>query len=191
MITWLLLTWNSADSIRAALESVGNLVDEVVVVDSNSTDGTLNILSEYGNKWIEKGIAIEVYTKALEGSWSELRNFGIEKATKDWILILDSDEYLTEETVQMIPELVKSSEVDCFIFRRLNYLDGVLQEAKDYHYRLFKRYCRYAGVVHEQLVGFKKSQVVEDAIVMHKKTGEKQREQNERYLEFNKRREEK
>jgi len=179
MISWLLLTWNSANSIRTALESAKDLVDEIVVVDSNSTDETLDILDEYDAK---------VYTKALEKSWSELRNFGISKASYEWILVLDSDEYLTKETLLMIPKLVESDEVDAFIFRRLNYLDGVLQEAKDYHYRLFKRHCRYAGRIHEQLVGFKKSKVIEDAIVMHKKTWKKQKEQDERYLEFTKER---
>lgn len=178
-ITLVILTWNCEGVLRTALDSVKGIVDEIVAVDSSSTDSTLDILKEYGAM---------VYTKALEGSWSELRNFGIENATKDWILILDSDEYLTEEAVKMIPGLVKNSEVDCYIFRRLNFLDGVLQEAKDHHYRLFKNYCRYQGVIHEQLVGFKKSQIVEDAIVVHKKTLKKQKEQDERYLEFAKRR---
>ena len=178
-VALVILTWNSADVLRTALDSVKDIVVEIVAVDSSSTDGTLDILKEY---------RAVVYTKALEGSWSELRNFGIEKATSEWILILDSDEYLTEETIKKIPELVKSSEADCYIFRRLNYLDGVLQEAKDYHYRLFKKNCRYAGVIHEQLTGFKKSQVVEDAIVMHKKTLKRQKEQDKRYLEFSKRR---
>ena len=173
-----MLTWNSEAALRTALDSVKGLIDEIVAVDSSSTDGTLNLLKEHG---------AVIYTKALEDSWSELRNFGISKASHEWILILDSDEYLTKETVQMIPELVKSSDADSFIFRRLNYLDGILQEAKDYHYRLFKNYCRYEGMIHEQLVGFNKSKVIEDAVVMHKKTKTRQKEQDERYLEFSKR----
>ena len=176
-VTLVILTWNCADVLRTALDSIKDVVDEIVAVDSSSVDGTLDILKEY---------EAVIYTKALEGSWSKLRNFGIEKSTKDWILILDSDEYLTKETIGKIPELVKSSEVDCYIFRRLNYLDDVLQEVKDYHYRLFRKHCSYAGVIHEQLTGFNKSQVVEDAIVMHKKTLKRQKEQDKRYLEFNK-----
>ena len=185
-IALVILTWNCADVLRTAIDSVEKVVDEVVAVDSSSTDGTLDILREYGEKY---KYAVEVYTKALKGSWSGLRNFGIEKSTNEWILILDSDEYLTGETIEMIPELVRSSEADCYIFRRLNYLDGVLQEAKDYHFRLFKRHCRYEGVIHEQLVGFNKSKVIEGAVVMHKKTRVRQKEQDERYLEFNRRKE--
>lgn len=173
-ISLIILTWNSEAVLRAALDSVKSVVDEIIAVDSASVDGTVQILNEYGAK---------VYTMEMKDSWSELRNFAIEKVTHEWILSLDSDEYLTKEAAAKVPELVKNNDVDCYIIRRLNYLDGELQELKEYHPRLFRRHCRFVGNIHEQLVGFKKSVIVEEAI-MHKKSWKRQIEQNARYVEF-------
>jgi len=173
-ISLMILTWNSEAVLRTALESVKGVVDEIVAVDSASVDGTVEILKEYGAK---------VYTMELKDSWDELKNFAVEKTSHEWILSIDSDEEMTKEAAALIPELVKSSDVDCYAFRRLNYLDDVLQELKEYHPRLFRRYCRFVGNIHEQLVGFKKIQIMEEAII-HSKTWKRQIDQNARYIEF-------
>lgn len=173
-ISLMILTWNSEAVLRTALDSVKGVVDEIIAVDSASTDGTVQILNEYGAK---------VYTMVLKDSWDELKNLAVEKTSHEWILSIDSDEEMTKEAAAKVPELVKSSDVDCYAFRRLNYLDGELQELKEYHPRLFRRYCRFKGNIHEQLTGFKKLVVIEDAI-MHKKTWVRQIAQNARYTEF-------
>lgn len=173
-ISLIMLTWNSEVVLRKALDSVKSVVDEMIVVDSSSTDDTLDILNEYG---------CVVYTMELKDSWSKLKNFAIEKTSYDWILSLDSDEYLVEETVAKIPELVKGNNVDCYIFRRLNYLDNSLWKVED-HCRLFRKHCRFRGNIHECLAGFRKSQTTE-VTIMHKKSWEKQKEQTARYAEFN------
>ena len=177
MISHVFLTWNSISNMRGALDSVKGIVDETIAVDSFSGDGTVDVLNEYGAK---------VYQKKFELSFSDLRNFGIEKANGEWILILDTDEVLSEATKALVPELVKDPKHDCYVFRRRNYIGGVLLKDKDYHFRLFRNYCRYVGRIHEQLTGYKSMMVVQNAEVIHTKTREGQNERNLKYDQINK-----
>lgn len=68
------------------LESVKDLIEEIIIVDTGSTDKTKEICNEYG--------AI-IYDFLWSESFSEARNFGINKATKEWILYLDADEEIS------------------------------------------------------------------------------------------------
>src|SRR5699024_6139977 len=83
------ITKNEADRIRKCLDSVKHLADEIVVLDSGSTDGTVDIVKEYtDNVWV-----------------TDWPGFGpqkqrcLEKATKDWVLFIDADESL-DKTAQ-------------------------------------------------------------------------------------------
>lgn len=81
-----ILTKNNARSIRYALESVHNYVDEVVIVDSGSTDATLDIAREYTDRIF--------YNELVD--FSEQRNFAIKKCRGEWIFFLDADEVVGE-----------------------------------------------------------------------------------------------
>src|ERR1041385_1613411 len=81
-----IITFNEADHIRAACESV-SWADEIVVIDSGSTDGT-------------RDIAAECDARVLENPWpgfAAQKQFAAEQATNDWILSLDADERISEE----------------------------------------------------------------------------------------------
>jgi glycosyltransferase involved in cell wall biosynthesis len=175
MISLIFLTWNSADCMEIALESVEGVVGEIVAIDSFSTDGTIEILK----KWNAR-----IFEKELQHSWSELRNFAIEQARGEWIFWLDTDETINDKARAMLPFLAQQNVYDAFIFRRRNYLDDQLREDNDCHVRLARQYCRFVGDIHEGLTGFKKSLVVDGAEVIHKKTWAKQKEQNVRYQKF-------
>ncbi|MFI4872355.1 MAG: glycosyltransferase family 2 protein [Phycisphaerales bacterium JB061] len=89
---------NSADTIGRTLESVRGLADEIVAVDSGSTDATLDMLQEAGARVIESPWLGYVKTKQL----------ALEHCTGDWVLALDSDE-------SPLPELKRCIEaaLDC------------------------------------------------------------------------------
>lgn len=81
-ISAVILTKNEEVNIQACIQSV-SWCNEIIVVDDNSTDNTEKIAKKLG--------AI-VYTKSLDNDFAKQRNFGLEKATSDWVLFLDADE---------------------------------------------------------------------------------------------------
>lgn len=79
-----LIAKNEADRIRRCLESVADLADEIIVLDSGSTDATLDIAREYSDK---------VYQTDWPG-FGVQKQRALEKATGDWVLSIDADEAL-------------------------------------------------------------------------------------------------
>lgn len=80
---------NEERVLRKSMNSLRNAVDEFIVVDTGSEDRTVSIAKEFGAK---------VYVSPWEEDFSKPRNLAIDKATGDWIVFLDADEYVSEET---------------------------------------------------------------------------------------------
>lgn len=98
-----ILTFNSARTLQACLESVKDFA-ETIVADGGSSDETLAIASEYGAKIMqqsEQGKVIEDF--ALE------RNRQVEAATQDWFFYVDSDEIVTEELAADIRRVTQAN----------------------------------------------------------------------------------
>lgn len=76
---------NEEKFLPGCLESVKNIVDEIIIVDTGSTDKTIEIANSYNAK---------VFHLEWKGDFSQARNESIKHATGDWILILDADERL-------------------------------------------------------------------------------------------------
>src|SRR5882724_1020830 len=94
-----IITLNEEDHIRAACESV-SWADEIVVVDSGSTDRTKQIAAECG-------------ACVLENSWpgfAAQKQFAAEQATNEWIFSLDADERVSEELRASIEDLLFTNE---------------------------------------------------------------------------------
>ncbi len=110
-----IITFNEEKNIRKCLESV-KWADEIVVVDSCSTDETVQICRQYTDKVIEKKWPGHVKQK----------QFALEQAMGDWILFLDADERLSKEAAREIKDrvLTGSCSVDGFIFPRQSYYLG-------------------------------------------------------------------
>jgi glycosyltransferase involved in cell wall biosynthesis len=85
MISAIVLTKNEESNLKLCLQSL-SWCDEVIVVDDNSTDSTIEIAKKHGAK---------VYTRSLNNNFSAQRNFGLEKARGDWVLFVDADEKVT------------------------------------------------------------------------------------------------
>lgn len=144
-----IITKNEEVGVGEALESVRGVADEIVVVDSGSTDKTITIVKQYTDR---------VYTKRFRDDFSQLRNFALSKLRGEWVLTLDADERLSEGLKEKIPELIADKHVDGYWFARKTFISGARYLKygvfyPDYQLRLFrnKKEYRYRGAVHEQL----------------------------------------
>lgn len=114
-ISAVILTKNEERNIRKCLESL-KWVDEIIIVDGFSTDKTVEIAKSYGAKIVEH---------KFEGDFGLERNIGNENATSDWILALDADEVIPENTRKEIENILENgSEFDAYNVPRLQYFLG-------------------------------------------------------------------
>ncbi len=143
-LTLSMIVKNEEANLRDCLESVHNVVDEIVIVDTGSTDRTLKIAEEFGAK---------IYHFDWINDFSAARNFALKQSTGDWILYLDADERLERRSKSELLDLVKNEEllgVNCFI----NNIDEVTGTPKFMKYiRLFHNSSSisFSGKVHEQI----------------------------------------
>lgn len=110
-ISAVIITFNEEQNIGRCIESLSGLADEVVVVDSKSTDHTKNIAEGLGARVIEQDFL----------GYIEQKNFAITKASHPWILSLDADEALSSELKKSIQHLKeKDLGNDAYEFNRLS-----------------------------------------------------------------------
>ncbi|MEK7160290.1 MAG: glycosyltransferase family 2 protein [Patescibacteria group bacterium] len=99
MISVVILTKNEERNILDCLESI-SWADEIIVLDDNSEDRTLDVIKSLSNK------KIKVYSKDLNMDFSTQRNYALSKTTKNWVLFLDADERVSEELREEINTLI-------------------------------------------------------------------------------------
>jgi len=146
-ISAVIIAHNEAHQIQACLERLKLLVNEIIVIDHESSDKTKQICEDLGAK---------VVTRKWEG-YAKGKNFGNNLATNDWIISIDADEHLSEELIVTIQNL--NFEKDkIYQLDRANYYCG--QWIKycgwnpDWKLRLFNKHtARWKGdFVHEELI---------------------------------------
>lgn len=109
-----IITFNEARNIRRCLESLRNIADEVVVLDSHSTDDTEAICKEFGVRFFQQAFAGHI----------EQKNAAMALAQHPWILALDADEALSDELYASIKELKAHPSHDAFQMNRLTNFCG-------------------------------------------------------------------
>ena len=109
-----IITFNEEKNIARCIESVKDLADEIVVVDSFSTDSTKSICLSLGAKFLEH---------KFEGFTAQ-KNYAAEQATYDYILALDADEYLSPELHSSIAKAKFQWNADGYEMNRLNSYAG-------------------------------------------------------------------
>ena len=114
------IAYNDEPNMRACLESVSGWADELIVVDSHSTDRTAAIAREFTDK---------VYQVEFNG-FGRLRNEAVAMAAHDWVFSLDSDERMTPELKEEIRQLFERGPAadayfvprkNCFLGRWIKY----------------------------------------------------------------------
>ncbi len=148
-ISALIITFNEESNIERCLQSI-KWVDDIVIVDSFSSDNTISVGKKYTNN---------IYFKKFESNFSLIRNFGIDKVKNEWILVLDADEYLSTFAETIIRKLISNNNADGYLFPRRNYVNKNIYLKHGYFYpdyqlRLFRnsKNIRYSGHIHEQPV---------------------------------------
>lgn len=143
-----IITLNEEDKIRQCVESLKDVADEIVVVDSLSTDATKSICEELGVKFIEQ--------KWL--GYSEQKNLANNIASHDWILSIDADEVLSDElkkSILRIKDTNSDTDIDVvFSFNRLNNYCGKWIHHSGFYpdkkIRIWNRKIgKWEGIVHE------------------------------------------
>lgn len=146
-ISAVIITNNEVDRISKCIQSLLPLTDDIVVVDSGSTDGTIKLAEDLG---------ASVYKKEWMG-YGQNKNFGNSKAKNDWIISLDADEYLSFELIREIKSL-KLQDHAVYKINRQNYYLGKMINysgwSPDWVYRLFNRneVEWNKSLVHEKLI---------------------------------------
>ncbi|MGA9857110.1 MAG: glycosyltransferase [Solirubrobacteraceae bacterium] len=128
------------------LQAAAPAVDEIVVVDTGSTDRTVEIARQFGARVIEH---------PWTGSFSDARNVSFEAATSDWIIYLDADEVLVDEDVQRLRELTGQTWREAFYLVETSYT-GELGDGSamvNNALRVFRNRpeYRFTGRLHEQI----------------------------------------
>lgn len=109
-----IITYNEEDIIGETLSAVKDIANEIVVVDSGSTDRTVEIAKNLGAK---------VYIEEWKG-YSAQKNSALEKCTQEWILSLDADEVLSEELKKSIIAELENPRADGYLINRRTYYMG-------------------------------------------------------------------
>lgn len=137
---------NEAEDLPRCLKSVEGIVDEIIVVDTGSEDETIAVAQSYGAK---------VYTYPWQGDFSAARNFSLEKAQGEWILVLDADEELVKESAQDLHNFLLAAQHTAYFLQEINYVGEKPGAEAVLHLtpRLFQNRpeYRYKGAIHEQI----------------------------------------
>lgn len=136
-ITGIITTLNEEHNIKEAIVSLSQVCDEIIVVDSISTDQTVSIAQSVGAK---------TYLQPYLGDGIQ-KNFGIQFASNSWVFSMDADERISPELAEMINKLdLNLTSFDGFAVRRRNFIGSRWVKScgwyPDHLVRLFK---------HEQL----------------------------------------
>ncbi|MBT0608491.1 glycosyltransferase family 2 protein [Aequorivita echinoideorum] len=141
-LTIIIPTFNEEAYIEDALHSA-SFADEIIVIDSFSTDSTPTIAKKFATKFLQRKF----------DNFSNQKNFALEQASGDWILFLDADERITHSLEEEIKQTVEKPKHGGY---KINfphfYMNRFLYHHSDNVLRLVKREgAHFTGTVHEKL----------------------------------------
>lgn len=148
MLSVVILTFNSQKYLADVLQSA-DFADEIVVVDSGSTDETFKIATSFKN------------VTFIHQDWlgfGQQKQFGVNCAKNDWIFVLDSDEVITDELKMEIKQVLKKPNFKAYFVARLNYFFNkpikTMGLYPDFSIRFFNRNyaCFSDDGVHEKVI---------------------------------------
>ena len=143
-ISLCMIVKNEEKFLSNCLKSIENFVNEIIIVDTGSTDKTIEIAKSFNSK---------LYYYEWDDNFSNARNFSIEKATMDWILVLDAD-----ETLSIINQKIISREINSKI-KNVAYMLNTINESSNgvdiqsFVPRLFPNHkdIYFKNPIHEQI----------------------------------------
>lgn len=150
-ISLCMIVKNEEKVIERSLSSVARLVDEIIVVDTGSTDGTKEIAAKFTSN---------IYDFEWSNDFSAARNFASSKANGDWILVLDADEFVDEDNfINFIQEVKEDqNQFDAYTAKILNFTGNFGESlVQNFHDRVYKNNSEivYYRKIHEQFTHIK------------------------------------
>jgi hypothetical protein len=146
MLSVFLITCNEEATLAAALGSVKPIADELIVVDTGSSDRTAAIARECG---------AAVYPFTWNDDFSAARNFAVSKTTGDWVLCIDADEQMLPGSCDVVRACMDRADALGFTVRWQNLVRSGDPDSftEMQPVRLFRRinYARFTGRIHEHL----------------------------------------
>ncbi|MCB0281078.1 MAG: glycosyltransferase [Calditrichae bacterium] len=147
LLSLCMIVKNEAANLERCLKSVKSVVDEIILVDTGSTDSSLEIAEKHGAK---------ILHVEWKDDFSEARNAALQQAKGDWILHLDADEELANSSTNILRDSLKKSKADALNIVLRNYQpeNDMVEYMDEPQIRLFrnKPEYRYVNRVHEQIV---------------------------------------
>ncbi len=145
-ISLCMIVKNEEKYLEECLASVQGLVGEMVVVDTGSSDGTVEIARKFGAR---------VYHYTWQNDFAAARNFALSQCSLPWILYLDADERLLPKYHQTVLQAVRGKKADAFylkVFSPVSERMGNVPHEQAYP-RLFRKLpgVRFEGKIHEQI----------------------------------------
>ncbi|WP_180954902.1 glycosyltransferase family 2 protein [Bacillus sp. V3-13] len=142
-ISLVMIAKNEENNLFSCLNSIKELVDELIVVDTGSNDKTKEIASDIG---------ANVYDFEWNNDFSEARNYALAQSKSDWNLVLDADEQVIDWDVDQINSLLYSGTFIGRINIKSKFVqNNEVKESQAYISRLIPRGVSYKGRIHEQI----------------------------------------
>lgn len=163
-ISLCMIVRNEEMHIARCLDSIAGLVEEIIIVDTGSTDRTVEIVSDYTSK---------VYSYPWTDDFSDARNYSFSKASMDYCMWLDADDILPETEKDKFLQLKQSlpSDTDIVMMKYNTAFDEAGMPFFSYFRERWIRNCskyRWIGAVHEVIPPNGKV-LYSDIVICHKK----------------------
>jgi glycosyltransferase involved in cell wall biosynthesis len=142
-----LMVKNEERCIKRCLQKLISFADELIIVDTGSTDKTVEIIKSFDS-------SLPIFHKEWENDFSEIRNFMMKHSSHNWIMHLDADETLDEDftEIKKLLAMCEAEPINCFYFisPRIQNSNGQIFTLTR---RIFQNYQanKYVGIIHEEL----------------------------------------
>jgi glycosyltransferase involved in cell wall biosynthesis len=170
-LSFYVLTYNSEKYLKTILEKIKNVADEIIVVDSGSTDSTEEIALSY----------TDLFFVRTFDNFVNQRSYAIEKCSYEWIFFLDSDEIPNNDLIERLKYLKKeefefSSGIEAYQIPRFWYVLGRRIHSvypvcsPDYPIRIFRKSkatYKTSSLVHETIGGFNRFNIIKGGYIDH------------------------
>lgn len=165
-ISLCMIVRDEEENLGRCLDHIAKYMEEVIIVDTGSTDKTKEIAKKYTDK---------IYDFEWIHDFSAARNYSISKATNEYVLILDSDEYVQSIDMNEIKRLIEKNPAKIGRIQRINaYTRG--ENSYKYHERVNRLFSKklyyYTSIIHEQVTSFKEEPTTDNTyyiplVVLH------------------------
>lgn len=150
-VSAVILTKNSENTIIKCLDSIDEIVDEIIIVDDFSEDKTLSLVKKYKNTII--------FQRSLKNNFSKQRNFGIGKVSNKFVMHIDSDEFLSDELKNSIEKEIPLKEVCYYVNRKNLNFYGFAMEKLINRPLICPKNLKFRGALHEYVVSKNKKRI--------------------------------